>query len=118
MRKEPGFLEHITEAAFLGRQVDAARGIEQGRAADTDAATIRPQQPGERVDHAGLADAGAAEERGDAAFRGFEPRGEHEAAELFFDGDLDQSRPRKRWPRRRARSSEPISAARASATER
>ena len=87
-------------------------------AADNDAAAIRPQQPGQRIDHAGLAHARAAEERGDAAVRRFEPGVEREAAELFVDGDLDQSRPRRRWPTRRARISEPISAARASTTER
>ena len=46
------------EAPPLGRQVDAARGVEQHVAVDRDPAGIGPQQPGQHVDERRLAGAG------------------------------------------------------------
>ena len=117
MREEAAFLEDIAEAAPLGRQVDALRAREQGLAADRDAAAIGPQQPRQHVDEAGLAGAGAAEQRGDAGIGRGEARLDLKRAEALLDLDFDHASPCRRRPRRRAMSSETTSAAMAITTE-
>src|SRR5579862_5097902 len=118
MREEPAFLEHIAEPPLLGRQVDVARGIEQHHVADRNPSTIGPQETRKRIDEAGFAAAGAAEESGDAARRCTQLRRERKVAEALFNVDLDHSRPLIRRPTRRAIASDRTSAAKARITER
>src|SRR5437870_4144955 len=111
MRKEPTFLEDIADAAAVRRSVDAALGVEQHRPVDDDASPFRVQQPGDRVDHGGLACSRPTEQRGEAA-----PAAkmdiELEFAEAVFDIDLEHGAqsPERRRPVRRARISEASSA--------
>jgi hypothetical protein len=69
MRKQPRLLKDITQAALVRRQPDAAPGIAQHGAAHDDAPLRGPQQARHRVDDAGLARAGAAEQNGQAGRR-------------------------------------------------
>ena len=61
MRKQQAILKHVADAPLLRRQVDAEGGIEQHLAIDHDAPAVRGKQPGNRIDHAGLARPGTAE---------------------------------------------------------
>ena len=99
VRQQAPFLEHVADAAPVHRDVDARRGVEQRLAVERDAAALRAQQAGDRVQHAGLARAGAPEQRGDPAVAG-ESRVERERAEALADGDFELHAP---WARRRAR---------------
>ena len=68
VRKQPAFLEHIADAPAPGRHVDSRGTVEQHFAIELDAAAIRPHETGNHVDHAGLARARGAEQRGHAGF--------------------------------------------------
>jgi hypothetical protein len=62
------------------RHEDAARCVGQHRAIDDDAAALRADQPGDRIDQRGLARSRAAEQRGQAG-AALESRVENEIAE-------------------------------------
>ena len=82
MRKQPRILEHIADAAAMGRDMDARGGVVERLAVDGDDAAIGLQQSRDHVDQRGLAGAGGAEQSGDAALAG-EGGFEREFAELL-----------------------------------
>src|SRR5580693_3710064 len=67
MRKQPAFLEHITDAPPPGWYIDARRIIEQHLTVEHDAAAIGREQAGDHIDDAGLAGARGPEQDGRAA---------------------------------------------------
>ena len=67
VRKEPALLKDIADPPQMGRDPDAALGIEQNRAVYDDASSTREEQAGDRVDYGGLAGSGTAEQRGQTA---------------------------------------------------
>ena len=62
MREQQRLLRHVADAARLGREADAARAVEPNVAGDLDPAARFAPQPGDRLEHAGLAGAGGAEQ--------------------------------------------------------
>src|SRR5438270_10986625 len=86
MREETAFLKHIADAAAAGGYEDAALGVGQHRAVETDMAMLGANEAGDRVHERGLAGAGAAEQRGEAAFA-VEGGVESESAEAVRDPD-------------------------------
>ena len=117
MRKQPAFLEHITDAAAMRRHVDAGAGIEQHGLVERNRAAIGRHQTGDHIDDRSLAGARRTEQSGRAT-RGFELYAELEHAELLFhiDREHDQS-PWKRMAARRLSHSEANKAAKASTIE-
>ena len=90
VRKQPALLEHIADAAAVGRHVDPRGAVEQHVVVERDAAAVRRQQAGDHVDERGLAGAGRPEQRGRAA-RGLELGGDLKFAEPLFDVDAKAS---------------------------
>lgn len=87
MRKKPGFLEDVAEAAAVPGNEDALCRIRQRLAVEQDPAFGRSGKASNDADHGGLARAGTAEERRHAAFGGeggIEPEGA-EAMSCFDD---------------------------------
>src|SRR5262245_65446868 len=68
MRKEPVVLKDIADAPAMGRNEDSRGGIQQNRAIDRDAPALGTKQPGNRIEHAGLARARRTEDSGHPAF--------------------------------------------------
>ncbi len=110
MGKKAAFLEHVAEPALVRGQIDAARAIEQGSAADHDPAAPRSDQAADHVDHRGLAGARVAEQRDDTAVAG-KVHVDLEAADPARDLDLEAAHAAIRRARLRPSSSAPISAA-------
>ncbi len=117
MRKQPGILEHIADAAAVRRDMQVCRRVVQHFAVDGDDAAIGPQQSRDDVDQRGLAGARGAEQPGDPAFAG--KRGfDREFAELSCNVDAQHAQfPCRRRRARRANHSEATSAASAMTTE-
>ncbi len=63
VRKQPGVLEYIANAAAMGGHVDPVRAVEQHPAIHFDMAGHGCDQPGDGVEHGGLADAGRTGQR-------------------------------------------------------
>jgi len=89
VRKQAALLEHIADAPALRRQIEAALRIEHRHALDFDPARVRPRQTGQQIDQAGLAGAGAAEQRDDAVGRAGKLGIDLEGAQTLGDRDLD-----------------------------
>ncbi len=117
VRKEAVFLKDIAYPAPVRRQLDAVFGVEQHRPIDGDAAVLRPDQPGNRLDDRGLAGARPAEQRGQAVPAG-EMDVEGKAAEPMREIDFEHRRqsPATRRPSRCASISEASRASIDSAT--
>ena len=84
--------------------------FEQGLAVERYPAVRGSQEPGHGVDDRGLAGAGAAEQRGDAA-RGREAGAQGEGTQRALDVDLEHQAPRTIRATGRASSSDAIRAA-------
>ena len=67
MRKQAGFLEHITQRAAMGGPANAARIVLPDFAFEIQCADTLPFQSGQATQQGGLARAGMSEQRGDAA---------------------------------------------------
>src|SRR5262249_39543272 len=74
----------------LRRQVDAAVAVEQRFSVDDDVAASRPANPGEGVDHAGLARAGTPEQADHRRF-GAKCDRQLERAQRLLDVDVDHA---------------------------
>src|SRR5579883_3453909 len=79
MRKERERLKHVAEAAFLRRQIDAARGIEKHGGTDRDSAASRLQQTRYAVEQRRFARARGAKKNSESR-RNFEGNVEEETA--------------------------------------
>ena len=96
MREQRVGLEQVADAARGRREIDAARGIEQGPAVQPDVAGTGPQQPGHRLQSERLARARRPVQR-DEGHVGGEARGQVEApvavAHRQCDVDIDHGLP-------------------------
>src|SRR5262249_12473734 len=102
---------YVTDAPRVGREVDAGRAVIEFSFFYRNSPRLRPCKPRDQVEDRGLAGAGAAEERGDAAAGG--ERGiEREAADAAAHVEL-KHRGRRRAPWRGAPGSRKPSAPRA-----
>ena len=63
VRKERVLLKDEPDRTALRRQIDARGGVEPGVRAERDSAAIRPEQPGDRAQHAGLPSSRRSDER-------------------------------------------------------
>ena len=63
VRKERVLLEDEPDRTALRRQIDTRGGVEPGVRAERDSATVRPEQPGDRVQHARLPGSRRSDER-------------------------------------------------------
>ena len=72
VREQPRVLEDVADTALLGRDIDAARGIEQHGVIDADHAAVRAQQARDHLQGRRLAATGAAEQCRDAGSRAVE----------------------------------------------
>ena len=88
VREQQRVLEDVADASLFGRQIDASRGVEQEHVVDADVTAQRLGDPGDGVDHAGLAGTGATEETDDRRVGGESGR-EVEGAELLLDVNVD-----------------------------
>ena len=61
MRKQPCVLEHVTDAAAVGGNMQMRRSVVERLAVDGDDAAIGPEQSRDHVDERSLAGAGGAE---------------------------------------------------------
>src|SRR5687768_8022830 len=86
MRQQAAFLEYVADAAPLDGQAGAL-AIEEDRVADGDAAALRPDQPGDRIEDRRLARARAPEQRRHRRIAR-ELHVERESAQLQADVDL------------------------------
>ena len=112
MREQPRLLEYVARPAPLDRDVDPV--AEQQRPRDRDPPPVGPQQPGDHVQHARLADPGRPKQHRRPG-PGRQRQRDLGLAEPRRDVDLKgHAAPR---PARRASSSDATSAARLSATE-
>ena len=109
MRKQPRILEHHADAAFVLGYENSVAGVDQHPPVDGDAAALRADQPGDRVDQRGLAGTGRPEQRRQSA-RAFEGRIKNKAALMVTDVDRDTHSMSIRRPSRRANTSEATSA--------
>src|ERR1700757_2037148 len=67
MREKPALLEDIADPPQMGRDADAALGIEQNRAVHDDASEARTEQAGDHVYDGSLSGTRAAEQCGQTA---------------------------------------------------
>src|SRR5471030_2424904 len=110
MREEAAVLEDVAHLpAVLGHE-HVAFSIDQRLAVDDHLAALWPDQAGHDVDQRGLARARAAEQRSHAARRD-EARVEREVAQRVMDVEFEAHVATRRAPIRRARNSDPSSAA-------
>ena len=105
VREQPSLLEDIADAAPMRRHEDPLGGVEQHPSVEDDAALLRPHQAGDDADERGLAAARAAEQRGEAAVAA-KAGVELEIAEPVPGGDLEHQSPCTRRVTWRASSSE------------
>src|SRR5271155_914098 len=106
MRKKPALLEDIPDPPLMGRDAEAALGIEQNRAVHDDASPARTEQAGDRVYDGSLAGSRTAEQRGQTA-PGAKVDVEREIGEPVLDIDFEhrlQSPERRRLKRLASRS--------------
>jgi hypothetical protein len=87
MRKERVPLEHVTDPARLGRQIDPGRPIEEDTTIDHDSPGGRCDEAGQTLQRQRLAGSGRPEQDGDAAARR-PPHVEPEAGHVQRDRDL------------------------------
>ena len=116
MREEPRLLEDVADAPPVRRQKNTLARIEQRIAIDPGMTGIDRDQAGQRVDHRGLARAGAAEQGGDAGRR-LEGDVERKAGKGMADGDGQAHAPRILRATSRLTHSDSSSAAIATTTE-
>src|SRR5580700_12133876 len=95
MRKKPALLEDIPHPSPMGRDPDAALGIEQNRAVHDDASQARMEQTGDRVYDGSLSGARAAEQRGQTA-PGVKVDVEREIGETVLDIDFEHGFSRRK----------------------
>ena len=104
MREEPSLLEDVADLALPRRHEHPARCVGQHRAIDKDAAALRADQSGDRIDQRGLARSRTAEQRRQAG-AALESGVEKEIAEAVLDGNAQHRTTRySPWTRRVARS--------------
>src|SRR5947207_3750463 len=118
MREKAALLEDIPDPSQMGRDPDAAFGIEQNRAVHDDASPARMEEAGDSVYNGSLAGARAAEQRGQTA-PGLKVDVEREIGEPVLDIDFEHvlQSPERRRPKRRAKRSAARSATNDSAIE-
>ena len=92
VREEPRVLEHVADAAPLGRDADAPGRVDERLAAEAYVARVRVDEARDDVDERRLAASGGAEERDDARLRQRECRIEQEAAPALLDRDVEHVR--------------------------
>ena len=114
VREQSRVLEHIADAAPVRGHVDAGGGIEQHPAIDGDAPGHRSQQPGDGIEHRGLARA-RRPGQGQHPRAGFDPHLALEVAPAQQHVDVEHQSSSSRRLRRTSHS-EAINAAREIAT--
>jgi hypothetical protein len=88
VREKPALLEDISDPPQMGRDADAALGIEQNRAVHDDAPPTRTEQAGDRVYDGSLSGARAAEQS-DQTAPGMKMDVEREIGEPVLDIDFE-----------------------------
>src|SRR6202040_2217959 len=117
MGKEPRVLKHATRTPQAGGNKDVGAGIDDHLAIDCDAAGLRPNEAGDRIDDGRLAGARRPEECRDAAELDVKGGIERETALRVTERNLDRHAPSAARMRRSANPAR-ITPMSASATER
>src|SRR6185295_9586007 len=110
MREQPALLEDVTDTATVRRHEDVAIGVEQDLAVDRHSSVVGFYESADEIDDRGLAGTGSAEQCGELAVAS-ESEVERELAQSVTNRYFDQAHVLTRRSKRRARISEPISAA-------